>query len=170
MKNIKLFEKWLKKALNNTLIFQNLEEEIIIGDGYLLYKIKKQQEDYLKIIKKYTFQDLTKNFKIRYREITELKQLELDKILDKTDMKKIKTTNLINQCSNVSGGMQCKIFKSDKDYIFVNIDNIKVENIAWYEVYGKSPIDPIMIMCDDVEIWIMPVRVTNFAYEINEMD
>lgn len=163
MKDIKLFEKWLKKSLNEKMYLQALKDEVIVTDGFVAFKIKRTEERYIEVIKEQTFQELNENFRIDYRKITKIGELKLDGLFDKTNMEKIKDTNLAYQTSD---RMSLKVLSYSNGYIFIDVNNIKINNIKDYEIYGENPVKPILLVSKEVEILVLPVRLCMFPYEI----
>ena len=163
MKDIKLFERWIKKALNDRFWFQALDKEVIVTNGFVAFKIKRIKKDYIQVIKEQTFQDLNENFMINSRKLTKDAKCDLEKHFDKNNKEKIINTHL-----KYEGGeyKNLKIFKSEKGYIFVDEKNLEVSNINDYEVFGSTPIEPITLVSDNVEILALPVRICMFPYEI----
>ena len=44
MSDIKLFEKWIKKSIKNRFVFQARENDVIVTDGYIAYRIDRGQK------------------------------------------------------------------------------------------------------------------------------
>ncbi|WP_346884347.1 nitrate ABC transporter ATP-binding protein [Clostridium sp. UBA4395] len=163
MKDIKLFERWLKKSLNEKVYLQALKDEVIVTDGFVVFKIKRTNKQYIEVIKEQTFQELNENFKINYRKITKMEEVKFNELFDKTNMEKIKDTNLVYRTSDT---MSLKVLSYSKGYIFVDANNIKVNNINDYEIYGEDPVKPILLTSKEIEILVLPVRLCMFPYEI----
>lgn len=66
MSDIKLFEKWIKKSIKNRFVFQARENDVIVTDGYIAYRIDRGQKAWMEAIKSITFQSLESNFIITY--------------------------------------------------------------------------------------------------------
>ncbi|KOM97244.1 nitrate ABC transporter ATP-binding protein [Clostridium botulinum] len=166
MTDIKLFERWVKNALKNTLIFNPYKEFFIVIDGYTGFKIPNKCKSYKKIIQGYTFQDLENSFFIRDREITKTDKYKNLNILEHFDMSnKIKAT-MLPFVYEKSDKMQ--IFKANDDLIFINKELLKNINIEHYEIYAESSITPLMFKSEDITYITLPIRMNGFRYTIKE--
>jgi len=165
MTDIKLFERWIKKSIKDKFIFQARENDVIVTDGYIVYRIDRGQKAWMEVIKSITFQTLESNFTIIHKSIKHEHNIDLASHFDESKYKSIYDTRLLY----TSGRDKLRVFKNEEDeYIFVKqnyIDSV-IESMMNYDIKGSTHVDPIMLTQDKIQIGVLPMRITGFPYVI----
>jgi hypothetical protein len=157
---LRMFSRWVKKSINNRFVFKRYDDYCAITDGYVAYKIPYQLKDYIAEIKKQTFQDLTEDFVISYREIEyETSPCDLKEFF-KYEKECIETGLFYGNTKKM------KIFMLGKELVFVNEAYINITT-SLYKCYGTSPISAVVFENDELCFAVMPVRMCGFKYQIS---
>lgn len=165
MSDIKLFEKWIKKSIKNRFVFQARENDVIVTDGYIAYRIDRGQKAWMEAIKSITFQSLESNFIITYKSIKHEHRIDLASFFNESKYKSIDDTSLLY----TSCGEKLRVFRNEEDeYIFVKQNYIEsvTGSMMNYDIKGSTNISLIMLIQDKIQIGILPVRITAFPYKI----
>lgn len=174
MNEIKLFERWVKRSLKECLWFRNLDEFVIVLDGYTGFRIQKKEKNYLDILKQQTFQDLTRSFTIRYKCITysEIDDTASQNINDQIEKSlqgiKREKSNLVNSRDNYY--LRIYDISSEKP-VFIDEEYINYFNCSSAELYSESPISVQVFKkynTPNIDYFVLPVRVVNFPYLVNK--
>jgi hypothetical protein len=160
------FKAWLQKATNDRLIFKTYEEYCIVCDGYMAFKINFKLKEYLDVIKQYTFQDLSKDFDIKRREISYNSLIELQDIF-KHEYDCIETQLYIPIRGKKA---KAQIFMLKEVHVFLSEDYTKYINTLNYKCSGSSNTSPIIFESEYVDCCILPISFANFMYSIRKLD
>ncbi|NEZ47618.1 nitrate ABC transporter ATP-binding protein [Clostridium niameyense] len=164
MKEIKLFEKWVKRSLNEHFVFKSYEDFSIVTDGYVGFKISNKCKNYRRVIKEQTFQDLKEDFKIYNRKIEKIGVADIQKEFDISN--KEKAIKMPFVYDNV---YKARIFKNQEQLVFVKDDFLKNIDLYNYEIYAGDPLHPLVFYSKDVSYITLPIRMCDFQYEIKEI-
>lgn len=159
------FKAWLQKAINDRLIFKTYEEYCIVCDGYMAFKVNYKLKEYIEAIKQYTFQDLSKSFDIKKREISYNSMTELQ------DIFKHEYDGIETELHVPIPGKKAKaqIFMVEDVPVFLSEDYTKYINTLNYKCYGGSNTSPIIFESEYVDCCILPIRHNTFEYSIKKI-
>lgn len=165
MKDIKLFEKWIKDCINKDkkLIVNVTDEEIYLTNGYVMFKIPRWNKEFIKVIQHNTFQTLRTDFIIQDKELKE-ECVDIIPCYPTKANKKVITTNLkLNDCyeSNIF------LIEETKELYFLNTNYTKYLNIETAKsIKTESTVSLCLIEFKDYEAVICPIRVSHIPYKI----
>lgn len=179
MKDIKLFERWIKRAIKDGMfIFQRKENTSIVCDGITGFRISNKNTNFLRKIKQQTFQDLERDFLIKNREISYHEfQTKIDDQVEEALSKESKEREISKLLFQMDFEDLARVIDVDKEEkIFVNEKYIKY--------FEATPGDTKVFSVSNVSLQVfkkgerfeeeccfaLPIRMKNsFRYNIEKV-
>lgn len=166
MKDIKLFEKWIKNAINKgdkKLIVNATEEHVYLTDGFIMFKIPRYNKDFIRVIQHNTFQTLKTNFMIVEKELKE-ETIDMLPCFPKDEGREVIKTNLIlKDCYNTD----IFLIKDTKELYFINTNHTQYVNLDYAtSIKTNSKVSVALVKMADFEVALAPVRISHTPYKI----
>lgn len=166
MKDIKLFEKWIKNAINKgdkKLIVNVTDEHVYLTDGFIMFKIPRHNKDFIRVIQHNTFQTLRTNFMIVEKELKE-ETIDMLPCFPKDEGHEVIKTNLIlKDCYNTD----IFLIKDTKELYFINTNHTQYVNLEYaISIKTNSKVNVALVKMGDFEVALAPVRVNHTPYKI----